>query len=410
MQQKISVTELCTQLEKELIGLHYNQDSLYRYRKVLKEFKDFTGDVDFSTNLTSDFIQFIMKRDSGFSEKGEHSKKHLYYVRTMRKLEDYLMFRTFFRTKKTMPPASWPEGFSQGLDTFFSEYRDGELSELQYRRIRKNIQRFILYLTGNGFGSFTEVRYPQITGYISSLVGYAPVTIASDISCLRVVFRYLYLNQFIYTPLHDLLPKVHNVWRTKIPNVWSEEELIRIKSVIDLGNPVGKRDFAIILLAAGTGLRAGDIASLKLQDIDWEKKELSVVQNKTKGFLKLPLMDDVGWAIINYLKDARPETDSGYLFVRLNFPFEPYVSSPQPLYRIITGYIGKAGIKTEGRSKIGIHSLRHTIANTLLNHNVGITTIADILGHSSPETTLHYLRSSMEALSRCPLEVMSSEE
>jgi len=118
----------------------------------------------------------------------------------------------------------------------------------------------------------------------------------------------------------------------------------------------------------------------------------------------------VGWAIISYLKDARPETASPYLFVRLNFPFVPFVSSPQALYRIITGYIGKAGIKTEGRSKIGIHSLRHSVANTLLNHNVGITTIADILGHSSPETTLHYLRSSIEALSRCPLEVMFSED
>ncbi len=199
----------------------------------------------------------------------------------MRKLEDYLMFGTFFRTKKVMPPPSWPEGFRQGLDSFFSEYREGELSERHYRRIRNNFQRFILYLTGNGFGSFTGVGYPQITGYLSSLVGYAPVTVASDISCLRVVFRYLYLNQFIPTPLHDLLPKVHNVWRTKIPNVWSEEELTRIKSVIDLGNPVGKRDFAIIMLAAGTGLRAGDIATLKLQDMDWEKKELSVVPKTT---------------------------------------------------------------------------------------------------------------------------------
>lgn len=405
----ITVKELCTKLDQALVRSHYTQDSLYRYRKVLKEFMDFTGDVDFSTNLTSNFIQFIMKRDSGFSAKGQHSKKHLYYVRTMRKLEDYLLFGTFFRTKKSMPPDSWPEGFSQGLNSFFTEYREGELSELQYRRIRRNVQRFILYLSGNGFSSFTEVGYPQITGYISSLVGYAPATVASDISCLRVVFRYLYLNQFIYTPLHDLLPKVHNVWRTKIPNIWSEEEISRIKSVIDLGNPVGKRDFAIIMLAAGTGLRVGDIASLKLQDINWEKKELSVEQNKTRSFLKLPLMDDVGWAIISYLKDARPETDSPYLFVKLNYPFEPYVSSSQALYRIITAYIGKAGIDTEGRSKIGMHSLRHTVANTLLNHNVGITTIADILGHSSPETTLHYLRSSMESLSRCPLEVMSYE-
>jgi hypothetical protein len=104
--KQISARELCSQLEQELVGRHYTQDSLYRYRKVLKEFMDFTGDVDFSTNLTSDFIQFIMKRDSGFSEKGEHSKKHLYYVRTMRKLEDYLLFGTFFRTKKAMPPDS----------------------------------------------------------------------------------------------------------------------------------------------------------------------------------------------------------------------------------------------------------------------------------------------------------------
>jgi integrase len=375
----------------------------------MKEFCIYVDEsLPFSPKLTSEFITYIMNRDEGFSTTGQHSKKHMYYLRTMRKFEDFSTFGTFFRTKKDTPEMVWPASFKKELDAFFlSKAKD--ISPGQINRIRLRMKDFLLYLERISISSFNQVTYHHLSKYITSLVGYAPVTVSSELSCLRVAFRYLYLNQYIKVPLHELLPKSRQVYRTRIPNVWSEQELQQIKDSVDLCSPVGKRDYAIIMLAAGTGLRGGDIADLKLSDFDWTRKEISIIQNKTGKNITLPIMDDVGWALIDYLKNARPSCDSNRFFLRLNYPFEPYADG-SALYRIITKYISKAGISVEGREKNGIHSLRHTLANTLLQYSVDIMTIATILGHDDPESTLHYLRSNMELLSRCPLEVMSDDE
>lgn len=410
MLQEILVSDLCDRLQKALVEHNYSEDSLYRYRKVMKEFCVFVDETTlFSPEMTSTFITYIMDRDKGFSTSGQNSKKHMYYFRTMRKFEDFSTFGTFFRTKKDVPEMVWPDCFKKELDAFFqSKVKD--ISAGQINRLRLRMKDFILYLERIGILSFNQVNYHHLSKYITSMVGYAPVTVSSELSCLRVVFRHLYLNQYIEVPLHELLPKSRHVWRTRIPNVWSKQELQQIKDSVDLCSPVGKRDYAIIMLTAGTGLRGGDIASLKLSDIDWERKEISKVQNKTGKNITLPIMDDVGWALIEYLKNARPPcSSSDRLFLRLNYPFEPYADG-SALYRIITKYISKAGISVEGREKNGIHSLRHTLANTLLQHGVDIITIATILGHDDPESTLHYLRSNMELLSRCPLEVMCDDE
>ena len=94
--------------------------------------------------------------------------------------------------------------------------------------------------------------------------------------------------------------------RTKLPTVWSEEQIEQLINSIDITTPIGKRDYAIILLGARLGLRIGDILSLTFNDIDWGKKLITVTQNKTREPLSLPLPDDAGWAIIDYLKTGGP--------------------------------------------------------------------------------------------------------
>ncbi|MCC8103845.1 MAG: tyrosine-type recombinase/integrase [Clostridiales bacterium] len=94
--------------------------------------------------------------------------------------------------------------------------------------------------------------------------------------------------------------------RTKLPTVWTEEQIEAIVHAVDTTTPVGKRDYAIVLLGARLGLRIGDILKLTLNDIDWNKKQLSIIQSKTREPLTLPLPEDVGWAVIDYLKNGRP--------------------------------------------------------------------------------------------------------
>jgi integrase len=249
----------------------------------------------------------------------------------------------------------------------------------------------------------------HVSSFISSQVGFAPATMADKISGLRILFRHLYLEGYLSTPLAEALPKVRGVFRTTVPTVWKPEELKKVKESIDLGNPAGKRDYALVMLVASTGLRAGDVINLELSDIDWEKKEISISQNKTTAPLILPLMDNAGWALINYIKHGRPESSFNNVFLKHLSPFEPFRSAAS-FCTLLTKYASKAGIAPGGKAKTGVHSLRHTLASELLQNDVEIDTIADILGHADPESTKNYLKVNIAALSKCTLEVIFDED
>jgi site-specific recombinase XerD/phage-related protein len=409
MLQGIRVFELCDQFEKALIERNYAQSDMCRYLRSMKAFKEFTGDVIFTPQLSASFLTKMLGVGEGFSQRGINSKLHMYYIRTIRSLEDYYLFGTFLRRHNEMVPITWPESFRKPLIAYFPTIENRGVSSKHQYKIAIMVRDLILYLYRHYVHSFEEMRNEHVTGFIASQIGFQPNTMAGKVSCLRGLFRFLYLEGYISIPLFEALPKVRNVFRTTIPTVWKPEELQKVKESIDLGNPTGKRDYAIVMLAASTGLRGGDIINLKLSNINWEKKEISIVQNKTSKPLILPLMDDVGWAIIDYIKNGKPESQYDNVFLRHLSPFEPF-PSVSAFYKILTRYVAKAGVKPGGKAKAGMHSLRHTLASELLQNNVEINTIADILGHSDPETTRNYLKVNITALSKCTLEVIFDEE
>ena len=307
-----------------------------------------------------------------------------------------------------MVPMTWPETFRKPLVAFFPTIVNRGVSLNRQRKAGMLVRDLILYLYRHDVHSFEEMTNSHVIGFIASLIGFKPLTVADKVSGLRGLFRFLFLEGFVRVPLAEALPRVQNVSRTTIPTVWKPDELQKVKESIDLGNPTGKRNYAIIMLAATTGLRSGDIVDLKLSDINWEKKEISITQNKTSGPLLLPLMDSAGWALIDYIKHARPESQHENVFLRHLSPFEPFKST-SALYTLLTRYVSKAGVAPSGKPKAGIHSLRHTLASELLQNNVDIGTIADILGHASPESTKNYLKVNIAALSQCTLEVIFDE-
>ena len=409
MLKEIRVYELCDQFEKALTERNYEQDGIYRYHKSMKAFKEFTGNVVFAPQLSAGFLTKILGEGEGFSQRGINSKLHMYYIRTVRSLEDYYLFGTFLRRHDEMVPMTWPEPFRKPLAAYFPTVANRGVTIKHQRKIGILVRDLILYLYRHDVHSFEEMRNGHVTGFIASQVGFQPITMSGKVSCLRGLFRFLYLEGYVSIPLAEVLPKVQNVFRTTVPTVWKPNELQKVKESIDLGNPTGKRDYAIIMLAAGTGLRGGDIISLRLSDINWEKKEISIVQSKTSGSLLLPLMDDAGWAIIDYIKNGRPESQYDNIFLKHLSPFEPF-QSVSTFYTMLTRYVAKAGVEPGGKSKAGTHSLRHTLASELLQNNVEINTIADILGHSDPESTKNYLKVNITALSRCTLEVIFDGE
>lgn len=195
----------------------------------------------------------------------------------------------------------------------------------------------------------------------------------------------------------------HKVQRGKhIQGYITDEELEKILGVIDTGSERGKRDYAIILLAATTGLRACDIIRLKLMDVDWRRGEVTVVQDKTGNKVYLPVLRDVGEALQDYILHARPSIPAPELFLTTKSIRGPIVDA-MAIGDMFRNYEAKAGVARQPFDGKGFHGLRRRLAKKLLVSGTPTTTIAQILGHTEVKSTEKYLSLDTENLRECAL-------
>jgi len=156
------------------------------------------------------------------------------------------------------------------------------------------------------------------------------------------------------------------------------------------------------LLVSRLGLRCIDVKRLNFSNFNWNENYLEFSQSKTGRPVRLPLLKDVGWAVIEYIQNGRPESESPYVFLRHIAPIEPF-SDEDHLYQMIVKHMRVAKLPVSEKKKIGMHSLRHTLATALMEQHTPIQEIADILGHQSIESTPVYLKSSINLLRECAL-------
>lgn len=222
---------------------------------------------------------------------------------------------------------------------------------------------------------------------------------------LRVFLKYLCSKKMLSDNREEYWMSIlasRAIRQPKIPSVYSAQEIERLIAAIDRGNPAGKRNYAMILLAARYGLRISDIVSLRHCNIDWPNNRITLVQRKTQRNVSFPLSEEVGNAIIDYLKFGRPKSDDPLVFLTATAPYcQLSISS---LTRTITECMEKADISYEERKR-GLHSLRNSLATHLLSEKVPLPVISEILGHGSTESTKYYLRVDFKQLKQCALDV-----
>jgi integrase len=167
----------------------------------------------------------------------------------------------------------------------------------------------------------------------------------------------------------------------------------------------------MLLLAIRLGLRIGDIRSLKKSSIDWDRNTINLKMAKTGQPIELPLLKDIGWAIIDYLQNGRPATNSECLFVRHRAPFNA-IGGRGSFTKELHRYILKAGLNVPEGQRHGMHSLRSTLARNMLEIKSPLPIISEALGHQSVNTTSIYLKIDIEGLRKCaldPEEVFANE-
>ena len=163
--------------------------------------------------------------------------------------------------------------------------------------------------------------------FVKTLLGYSPKMIEFTFSGIKCLMNFLYEASYISENLSDRLPKVKVPQKACIPSVWEEDTLEKLLSSIDQGNPVGKRDYAIILLASLLGMRSVDIRKLQFSNINWEERSIDIIQSKSKRAVSYPLLISIGWALIDYIKHGRPECECFEVFITQKPPFRPLSAS-----------------------------------------------------------------------------------
>jgi integrase len=210
-------------------------------------------------------------------------------------------------------------------------------------------------------------------------------------------------NRYTSIDFSYLVPKDSYKKEAHLPTTYTKDEVERLINAMDRGSPKGKRDTAMILLAARLGLRASDICGLRFENIRWETNTIFLIQKKTKEKIELPLLVEVGNAIIDYLKYGRPVSELPYIFIRAQ---QPYDRLEEPtLHSIVSFYLKRAGISNIDEKKHGPHALRHSLAGFLLEKKTPLPVISEVLGHTNTESTKAYLRIDLESLRQCVLEV-----
>ena len=405
MQNNISVVTLCSRLEQKLIEIQINKTTLERYRKVLAEFTVFAGNRSYSQPLGADFLVARFQERGGFISTDEQSRKEEIYFRCMRMLAEYCFFGIIHRRNDFLGEIVWPEPFRQCTEGFFQTIIKDGLSYGYVTRSRMIIHDLLLFLDIRDICTPDKINVQDNDEFVKSFYGLSPKGIETKLCTLRRYYRYLYLQGFIHIPLAERLPKASIKGRMTFPTVWAPEEIEKIENSAERISPSGKRSYAMILLAARLGLRIGDIRELRLQDIDWTKKEISIIQHKTQNPLFLPLPEEAGWAVIDYLKNGRPVTNSQNVFVRHRPPYDAFPVNSS-LNHIFSSVMVRAGLPSEKNTNVGWHTFRRSLATNLLQNNVEINIISEILGHSDPDTAgKYYVQLDLESLKKCMLEV-----
>ena len=256
------------------------------------------------------------------------------------------------------------------------------------------IEQFLSDCFGDGPIEFDALHAKEVIGFIQQQATHlSPARAKAATTALRSFLRYLRYCGEIRLDLAAAVPTVPNWSMTGIPRAIAPEHLQAVLANCPRDTPVGCRDYAILMLLARLGLRAGEIVSLTLDSIDWEEGSLAVL-GKGNQATSLPLPTEVGEAIADYLRHGRPTSNNRALFLRVCAPIRG-LGAAQTISTIVAAAIKRTGIEIPHR---GSHQFRHALAADMLRHGATLSEIGNLLRHRHTKTTGLYAKVDFAAL------------
>ena len=383
----------------EIERLGYGRRSRGRYRAVWEHLIEFAGRREFEDAFSEELaVRFVEAQRVGEHELGPGEGWRRHVVWAVKVLADFAKDGHIQRAITEVQAIQLVPAMQNTLRDYQEFCKDRlHVRPVTIDRRTRELTIFLDFVHSRKGRRLGDIQALDLSEFLSYRGHLAQKSVSRIVSNMRSFLRFLTMRGILQKDLSVELPRIRVPTDAAIPSVWDHELVIRLLGAIDRSSAKGKRDYAILLLACRLGLRAGDIRQLKLDQLHWENSTIEVTQSKTGVPLILPLTTEVGEALIDYLKSGRPQTTHREVFLKVNPPFDPFMTNSN-LYHIVTYWRRLAGIKFRTAQKRGMHSLRHTLATRLLENGTPLPTIAEILGHTSLESTRIYAKADVEAL------------
>ena len=396
----LPLNELIAKALTELEKLGYSRRSLRRYRTIWRHLIAFAPQSNpapsYSDVLGARFIEKYRVPRGEAVAPNDGWRRHIVFG--IKVLGAFARDGCIRRSRTDSQKVEIPPAMKKPLRDFEHYCRDRRYLRASTLTLRiRELAIFLDFLRKREVKRLEQLQPADLVAFVAFRPHLRPKTLSKILSDVRSFLRFLTLRGILVQDLTHVLPTVRVPQDATIPSVWDPELLAKLLEAVDRSSPRGKRDYAILLLACRLGLRIGDIRALTLDNLDWEADTIALTQSKTGAPLQLPLTEEVGEALIDYLRAGRPQSSHREVFLKLNAPFAPF-SENNHLYLIVKHWRELAGIRFSTRQRRGLHSLRHTLATELLRAETPFPVIAEILGHATTTSTMIYAKADVEAL------------
>lgn len=302
------------------------------------------------------------------------------------------------RTLGTIAPAPVP--MNTPLQQIFAKFGDYLRSErgLTAKTIAHHqpaIQRFLFEVCPAGASDLGKIKQDEVIRYVECHAGdWSPKSAKLMCWSLRAFLRYLHHTGLNPHALAGCVPSIRQWSLVGLPTYLSAAQVQKALDGCDRASAVGRRDFAILMMLSKIGLRANEVATLTLDDIDWRAGDM-LVRAKGRQRARMPIASDVGAAIVAYLQEGRPKSSCRQLFLRSLAPHTGFASA-SAITMIAKTALERADI--QGYAHQGAHIFRHSLATELLRSSATLSEIGHLLRHKSHDTTRIYAKVDIEAL------------
>jgi integrase/recombinase XerD len=294
------------------------------------------------------------------------------------------------------PPPKVPtalELLQQEYDAYLRNQRG--LSDSTIYDCHRFMDRFITFRFGEAIGDLNDISPDDVVAFLCKIrSGDKPYRDKTPPSHLRAMFRFLFWSGKTKRDLVNAVPRVALPPQSHLPRYLSPEAVEQLIASVKFDDPVGRRNYAMLLLVARLGLRAPEVIAIQLDDIDWRAGTI-LIRGKGKQHDRMPLPEDAGKAIVEYIRNGR-RGPSRVLFVSSKVPYSPFVDAAI-LNVMLRDAFDRTGLKPP-QKYVGSHVLRHSLATDMLRKGASLDEIGDVLRHRSRVSTTIYAKHDIEGL------------